>query len=78
MDLQIRKLKAIEYLINLQDEKILNKIEETIIEYKDSDSKVIKPFSKTQLITRAKRANKDYSMGKFKTQEQIETDSDNW
>ena len=78
MDLQIRKLKAIEYLINLQDEKILNKIEETIIEYKDSDSKVIKPFSKTQLITRAKRANKDYSTGKFNTQEQIELESDNW
>ena len=78
MDLESRKLKAIGYLIDLEDENILNKIEATMIEYKTLDSKAIKPFSKTQLITRAKRANKDYSMGKFKTQEQIEKESDNW
>lgn len=32
MDLQTRKLNIIKYLIGLQDEKVFNKIETTIIE----------------------------------------------
>jgi len=78
MDLQTRKLNAIGYLINLEDEKILNKIEATIFETKTFDSKKLKPFSKKQLIDRTRRANQDYSMGKIKTQEQVELESDNW
>ena len=78
MDLQTRKLNAIGYLINLQDEKIFDKIEATINGTKTLNSKKIKPFSKTQLINRAKKANKDYSAGKFKTQEQIVSESDKW
>jgi hypothetical protein len=78
MDLQTRKLNAIGYLINLQDEKKLNKIEATIFELKTAASKKLKPFTKKQLVDRARKANQDYSEGKIKTQEQIETDSINW
>jgi hypothetical protein len=78
MDLQTRKLKAIGYLINLQDEKILNKIEATIFEVKTSASKKLKPYTKKQLVDRARKANQDYSEGKVKTQEQIESESINW
>ena len=78
MDLQTRKLNAIEYLINIQDENILNKIEATIYESKAIESPKLKPLTKKQLIDRAIKANKDYSMGKTKTQEQIESESDNW
>ncbi len=78
MDLQTRKLNAIGYLINLQDEKILNKIEAAIFETKSFDSVKHKPFTKKQLMERAKEANQDYSAGRIKTQEQIELESDNW
>jgi hypothetical protein len=78
MDLQTRKLKAIGYLINLQDENILNKIEATIFGTKAFDSKKLKPFTKKQLLDRARKANQDYTAGKIKTQEQVESESDNW
>ena len=74
MDLQTRKLNAIEYLIGLQDEKIFRKIESTIQEIK----KDLKPFTQKQLIDRAKRSNDDYLVGKYKTQDQLEKESENW
>ncbi len=74
MDLQTRKLNAIEYLIGLQDERIFRKIESTIQEIK----KNLKPFTQKQLIERAKRSNDDYLAGKFKTQDQLEKESENW
>jgi len=80
MDLQSRKLNAIEYLIRLNDEEILKKIESTIFEsINKADSKnEFKPFSRKQLIDRANRSNRDYINGNFKSQEQLEKESKNW
>ena len=78
MDLQTRKLKAIGYLINLQDEKIFAKIETTIDSIKSQKDIKVKPFTKKQLIDRAKRSNQDYLSGRFKTQDQLELESENW
>jgi hypothetical protein len=75
MNLQVRKLNAIEYIVGLKDEKILNKIEKAILESQQGE---LKPFSKKQLIDRAIQSNREYSTGKFKTQEQLETESENW
>lgn len=79
MDLQTRKLNAIKYLIQLQDEKLFNKIESTIIESQNiQDGKRLKPLTQKDLILRAKKSNQDYLAGKFKTQEQLEQESENW
>jgi hypothetical protein len=78
MDLQTRKLNAIEYLINLQDEKVFIKIESIIASLKSQKDCEVKPFSKKQLIDRAKQSDQDYLSGKFKTQEQLEMESENW
>ena len=78
MDLQTRKLNAIGYLINLQDENIFTKIESTIESIKSQKDIKVKPFTKKQLVDRAKRSNQDYLSGKFETQEQLELESENW
>jgi hypothetical protein len=80
MDLQTRKLKAIEYLIGLRDEKIFSRIESTIVEVqkKQTVHRNVKPLTSDQLIDRANRSNKDYLSGKFKSQEQLEKESENW
>lgn len=78
MDLQTRKLNAIEYLIHLQDEEVFKKIEETIFKTKDVRKKAFKPFTEKQLIERARKSNKDYLAGKYKTQEQLEIESQKW
>jgi hypothetical protein len=78
MDLQTRKLNAIEFLIHLQDEDEFKKIEEAIFKTKDVREKAFKPFTEKQLIERARKSNKDYIAGKHKTQEQLEIESQKW
>ena len=78
MDLQTRKLNAIGYLTNLQDDKVLAKIEAVIDSVRERKDNKLKLFTKKQLIDRAKQSNLDYSAGRFKSQEQIELDSENW
>ncbi|MFO8021798.1 MAG: hypothetical protein R6U65_04965 [Perlabentimonas sp.] len=78
MDLQTRKLNAIEYLIHLQDEDVFKKIEDTIFKAKDVTEKEFKPFTEKQLIERARKSNKDYLAGNYKTQEQLEIESQKW
>ena len=80
MDLQTRKLNAIKYLISLKDEKAFSKIESTIIDNQNSQAhkKDLKPFTQRQILARAKQSNKDYQEGKFKIQEQLEKESENW
>lgn len=80
MDLQTRKLNAIEYLIGLKDDKIFQKIEATILESMKSVDleKNIKSLTQKQLIDRANRSNQDYLNGKFKTQEELEIESQSW
>ena len=77
MNLQSRKLKAIGFLVNCQDKKLFSKIESTI---KDNQQQVLnmQPFSQKQMVERAKRANEDYLSGRFKTQVQLETESETW
>lgn len=74
MDLKTRKLKAIEYLIGLRDEKILREIESTILEVQKQQTirRGAKPLTAEQLVERANRSSEDYLSGKFKTQEQLE------
>jgi hypothetical protein len=78
MDLQTRKLNAIGYLINLQDENVFTKIEATIDSIRTQNDSRLKPFTKKQLIDRAKRSNQDYLAGRFKSQEKLELESENW
>jgi hypothetical protein len=80
MDLQTRKLNAIEYLIGLKDEKIFRKIESSIFEIRKGSKteKGLKPFTQKQLIERAKQSNLDYKNGNFKTQSELERESLNW
>ena len=78
MDLQTRKLNVIEYLIGLKDENIFSIFEEIVNESKSRDTKINKPFTQQELIKRANKSNHDYLAGKFKEQEQLETESKNW
>lgn len=78
MNLETRKLNAIKYLIQLQDENVLGVIEETIFKSKGVRKKAFKPLTEKQLVERAKRSNNDYLAGKFKTQEELEIESQKW
>ncbi len=72
MDLPTRKLNLIEFLIGLQDEELLNKIEATAFKSKKKSNYYLKQFSKNELIERAQESDRDYQAGKYKTQEELE------
>jgi len=80
MDLQTRKLKAIKYLAGIDDEKAFSKIESVLYEVKHQQKvpRNVKPFTQQQLIERAKRSDEDYQLGKFRSQEELEKESENW
>jgi len=78
MDLQTRKLNAIEYIAGLDDESIFNKIEVTILENKVRSEIKLKPFTQKQLLERAEKSNREYSAGRYKTQEALEKESESW
>ncbi|HMR87246.1 MAG TPA: hypothetical protein PKD51_03795 [Saprospiraceae bacterium] len=78
MNIQTRKLNAIEYLIHLQDEEVLNKIEEEIQKNIAINRRRVEPFSENELLQRAMKSNEDYLSGNFKSQEQLEIESTKW
>lgn len=80
MDLQTRKLKAIKYLADIQDEKVFNKIESMLTEVHNQQKiqRKLKPLTREQLMDRANQSNSDYLSGNFKSQEELEQESENW
>ena len=78
MDLQTRKLNLIAYLIGLQDEKVFKTIEDSIRKSLKLGGQTLKPFTQEDLIQRAEESNADYFAGNFKTQEQLENESNDW
>jgi len=78
MDLTTRKLNAIEYIAGLEDENAFKNVELAILENKSRYNKKLKPLTQKQLLTRAEKSNKDYIIGKYRTQETLEKESENW
>ena len=52
--------------------------EMAILENKARSGRKLKPLTEKQLLSRAEKSNKDYHTGKFKTQEVLEKESENW
>jgi hypothetical protein len=78
INLQIRKMNLIEYLLGVQDEKTFTKIESTL----QKSIKAIKPqdivFTKKELIERADFSDKQIKKGHILTQKELELQSKNW
>ena len=75
MDIKTKKLNLIEYLINTQDEKIIDEIETTITVKTNYKFDVLR---KEDILKRAKNSNKDIINGKISNQEQLQKESLNW
>jgi hypothetical protein len=78
MDLQTQKLNIIESLIQLNDKKLLSKIEAFLNDTMTSSKEKKKPFTKKELINRADKANKNIAEGKVLSQSKLEKASDSW
>jgi uncharacterized protein YbbC (DUF1343 family) len=78
INLQLRKMNLIEYLLGVQDEKVFAKIESTI----HKSIKSIKPndivFTKKDLIERSEFSNNQIKKDLVLTQKELEQQSKNW
>lgn len=77
MDIQARKLNLIQNLIQIQDEKVLNAIEE-IITAKRYNTPKQSQFTSEQVISRALESEEQYKKGNTITLEELETITKNW
>lgn len=77
MDIKIRKLNVIESLINLQNEKLICKIE-SLIQDDFNGKSDLGPYTKEQLQERARISNQDFLEGKVISQEDLEIESEKW
>lgn len=79
MDLQTRKLNVIKYLIGLNDEKVFEVLEKTILKNSNYPmNENLEPFSKEELMNRVNESNTDYFAGRIKTQSELEKESEKW
>ena len=78
MDLQTRKLSLIEYLIHINDEDLLSKIEILVSKNLKKNANIYPVLTKEDLIERANESNEDYKSGKIISQNQLEKDSEIW
>lgn len=78
MNIQTRKLNAIEYLIALQDERALGRIEEAISAVRSEDRVNPVPMTKAELLHRAAESEADYLAGRTISQEDLERESEGW
>jgi hypothetical protein len=78
MNLQLRKMNLIEFLLGVQDEKVFAKIESTI----QKSIKTVKPndivFTKHEFLKRAEFASRQIKKGHVLTQKELEQQSKNW
>lgn len=62
MNIETRKLSLIEYLVQVNDEELLNKIEQL---FRKSDSSKNSPMSLDEFYTRNSRSQKEIKEGKL-------------
>jgi len=77
MDLQTRKLNVIEYLIQLQDDNMIQEIETLIFESR-IHNKDFQQLTKNDLLERALKSNTQYESGEFVDQDELEKKSKSW
>jgi hypothetical protein len=78
MNIQTRKLNIINYLINLDDEKELMRIETEILKSRSSLEIIYKPLSNDELLLRVKESMEDYKKGNYTAQDDLEDESEKW
>ena len=71
MNLQARKLNLIDFLLRLQDESIIKKIEGILTSSKKTTDLILKPFTEEEFYARNERSQKDIREGKLVSHKEV-------
>lgn len=72
MNIETRKLEAIEYLITLKDERQMGLIESLIRKMRSSDIVAMQKLTHDDIIARALQSEDDYANGRVTAQSELE------
>ena len=71
MNIQTRKLEAIEYLITLKDERQMELIESLIMKMRSSDIVAMQKLTHDDITARALQSEDDYANGRVTAQSEL-------
>lgn len=71
MNIQTRKLEAIEYLITLKDERQMGLVESLIRMMRSSESAAMQKLTHDDIIARALQSEDDYANGRVTAQSEL-------
>lgn len=78
IDLPTRKLNLIQYLVQSQDEVLLEQLEKMILTKEVNTNTDQSSLTAEELIARIEKSETDIRNGNYKTQEELEIISANW
>jgi hypothetical protein len=79
MNTAVKKIEIIEWLIQLQDETLLKKVESIKSQsIKDSYEASLKPLTSKAYKAILEEAHEEYKQGKITSQDTLEKESENW
>jgi len=79
MNIALKKVEIIEWLVQLQDESLLEKLENIKIQsIKASYEAKLKPMTSKAYKTLLEEAHEEYQQGKVTSQDALEKESEGW
>lgn len=79
MNIAVKKVKIIEWLVQLKDESLIKKIEKLKNQsIKESYEASLKPMSPSAYKAMLNEAEEDYKKGKVISQEALEKEAEDW
>jgi len=78
MNIQATKLSLIEWLISLQDESLLEKLEQFRSKTKKTSSEKIKPMSLDAFYSKIENSEKAFKNGKVISQDELRKEIKSW
>jgi len=78
MNIQVKKLELIEWIAQMSDENIINKMNKIRETYLTFTKEKVKPMSLEEFYASIDKAEKDIKSGKIYSQQEAEKESENW
>lgn len=78
MNIQVKKLELIEWIAQMSDENIINKMNKIREAYLTFTKEKVKPMSLEEFYACIDKAEKDIKSGKIYSQQEAEKESENW
>jgi hypothetical protein len=78
MNIQLKKLKLIEWIAQISDTDVISKMDKIRKSYISKTKDDVKPMSLAEFYTGIEEAEKDIKSGRVHSHDEVEKESENW